>query len=119
MPAEVVVVLQDSPMAEELASAIRDKGHAVQPFIDPIKALEALERAEKAELLITCIGFPRGKPNGQSLALMARMKRPGIKLVFLTRPGEDRHVCQLGDCVPLPVAVPQLAEFAEELLNRN
>lgn len=117
MPAQVVVVLQEAAVAEELAEAIRTSGRTVRSFTDPLEALEALEQAEKAELLITCIGFPPGKPNGKSLALMGRMRRPGIKLIFLTRPGEDQHVCDLGECLPLPADVPKLTAMTTTLLS--
>ena len=39
-------------------------------------ALSALENADRADVLITRLTFPPGNPNGVSLALMARAKRP-------------------------------------------
>jgi len=41
-------------------------------------ALSALENADRADVLITRLTFPPGNPNGVSLALMARAKRPSI-----------------------------------------
>ena len=49
-------------------------------------ALDALENAQRVEVLITRVRFPPGKPNGIALALMARHKRPGIKVLFTARP---------------------------------
>lgn len=117
MPAQVVVVFHDPKITEELAYAIRSNGHVVQPFTDPMLALNALEQAQKVELLITCVQFSAGKPNGRSLALMARRKRPGIKCMFLTRPGEDQHVRDLGECVSLSTHIPSLAGMADALLG--
>lgn len=119
MPAQVVMVLQDDLALGGLANAIRANGHTVQPFTDPMDALTALEQAKRVELLITCLQFPPGKPNGQALARMARMKRPGIKCIFVVMPGEGEHVEDMGDCVPMPVDVPRIAALAEELLSRN
>lgn len=116
MPAQVVVVLQNASVAKELSDAIQANGHTVQPFTDPLQALDALERAEKIELLITCIQFPANKPNGRSLALMAKMKRPGIKVIFISRPGEEQHVSDLGSCLPPPIDVLQVSTLAEKLL---
>lgn len=116
MPAQVVVVLQDSVALNAVACAIRSNGHTVQPFVDPLRALSALEQAHKVELLITCVSFVTGKGNGRSLVLMTRMKRPDVKCIFLVQPGEDHHVRDLGECLPLPVDVPRLAQLAEAML---
>lgn len=116
MPAQVVVVLDDADTVRALTNAIRANGHTVQPFTDPLAAMNALEGAKKAELLITCIAFPTGKGNGRSLALMARYKRPGIKLIFLCHPRDEEHIGDLGRCLPLPVDVPKVVGLAERLL---
>lgn len=68
------------------------------------------------ELLITCVQFPPGKPNGRSLALMARQKRPGVKLIFICEPGQEQHVTNLGPHLPPPVVVLKVAALAERLL---
>lgn len=116
MPAQVVVVLDDADAVEAVMNAIRAHGHSVQPFTDPMQALEALEGARRVRLLITCVSFPAGKGNGRSLALMARLKRPTIKLLFLCRPEEEDYIRDLGQCLTLPVDVPKVAELAEQLL---
>jgi CheY-like chemotaxis protein len=115
----VVIVHQEPAAGEAMAEAIHAHGHTVRLFTDPMPALDALEHAEQAELLITCVQFPPGKPNGRSLAMMARMRRREIKLVFLTASEEEQYVCDLGECVPLPADVPKLAELAERLLGRK
>lgn len=119
MPAQVVVVLDEIEAAGALAHSIRANGHTVEPFTDPIQAMGALEQAKRAELLITCVQFPAGRGNGRSLALVARMKRPGIKLIFLCRPHDEEHIGDLGHCLPLPVNVRKVVELAEQLLNEN
>lgn len=119
MPAQVVVVLQDSAVVDAVTNAIRANGHTVQPFTDPILALAAVERAKRMALLITCVQFPPGKPNGRSLALMARQKRPGIKLIFICEPRQEQYVADLGPRLPPPVEVPKVAALAEQLLAGN
>lgn len=113
MPAQVVIVHPDSVACKDLAEAIRANGHTVQPFVSPMLALAALEQATQVELLITCVQFNPGMPNGKALAMMTLRKRPGLKLLFLTGPGEAEHVADLGECLPLssgPVAVANTAE---------
>ncbi len=116
MPAQVVLVLQDSAVLAALASAVEENGHTVQTFSDPMAALTALEQARSVELLITDVRFPPGKPNGRSLALMATMKRPGIKLLFLCAPEEEEHIADLGRCLSPPVDVVQVASLVEQSL---
>lgn len=119
MPAQVVVVLQDSATVDGLTSAFRANGHTVQPFTDPMLALAAVEQAKRMELLITCVQFPSGKPNGRSLALMAQQKRPGIKLIFICEPRQEPHVADLGLCLPSPVDAAKVAALGEQLLAGN
>ena len=83
MPARIVVVLNEPEIAEEAASALRAQGHDPLAFADPMTALELLERAERLELLVTCLNFPPGKPNGIALGRMARLKRPSIRVLFV------------------------------------
>lgn len=117
MPAQVVLVHQDSAVLNALTNSLRANGYTVQPFTDPMEALTALEQAKRVQLLVTCVQFPSGTPNGQALARMARHKRPGIKCIFLTQPGESEHVADLGDSLPMPVDVPKVAGLPEQLLS--
>jgi hypothetical protein len=58
----------------------------------------ALDEAHCVELLITRVDFSPGKPNGISLARMARYKRPTIQVVF--------------------TALPEFAEYTDGLVSR-
>jgi hypothetical protein len=64
-------------------------------------ALRALE-TEHFEILITRVRFAIGQPNGAALARMARMKRPGTKVVF-TATTENVEYTGLGEVVTAPV----------------
>lgn len=104
-------------MLDAVADAIRGNGHTVQAFDDPLPALDALEQPRRVELLITGVRFAPGKPNGQSLALMARMKRPGIKAIFICPPEEQQHIADLGQSLAPPVDVQAVIVLAEQLLS--
>jgi hypothetical protein len=56
-----------------------------------MSAIEALEAAQLIEVLITRVIFPEGQPNGVSLALMARVKKPGVKVLFAALPETQKH----------------------------
>jgi CheY-like chemotaxis protein len=82
MPAQIVLVHDVEDFATETATGLRNVGYEVAVFTDPNAALDALEAAETVELLITRVNFPAGKPNGVSLALMTRTRRPNIRVIF-------------------------------------
>jgi hypothetical protein len=77
MPARVVVVLGPD-LSEETAAALDKAGYEAAALADPMTALDALESAERVELLITRLDFGHGKPNGTAPARMTRHKRPKI-----------------------------------------
>lgn len=117
MPARIVVVHDAPYFAEEIATVLRAKGRDVAAFTDPMSALSALESAEKIQLLAARAEFQPGKPNGVSLALMARLKRPGI-LTLLTGPQEIAHHAEgIGEFLPAPVTVEDFVVAIERLLD--
>src|SRR5690242_7531024 len=103
MPARVVVVLNEPEIAEEAASALRAQGQDALALVDPMAALEALEGAERIEALVTCLDFAPGKPNGIALGRMARLKRPGIRVLFVGPTDLEELSEGLGTFLPFPV----------------
>ncbi len=86
MPARIVVAHDDPEFLESTVQALRDAGHDVASFADCISTINAFEGAQRSELLITRMIFGPGQQNGVSLARMARMKRPKIKVLFVALP---------------------------------
>ncbi len=86
MPASIVVVHDDPQFIELSVSALLDAGHDVRAFFSSMAAISVLEAPEQLELLVSRVVFPEGQPNGVSLARMARVKRPGVKILFVARP---------------------------------
>ena len=117
MPARIVVVLNEPGIAEEAASALRAQGHDSLALADPMTALELLERAERLELLVTCLNFPPGKPNGIALGRMARLKRPSIRVLFVGPADLEEHAAGLGTFLTSPVTVPQVVEGVLRMLD--
>jgi DNA-binding NtrC family response regulator len=116
MPARVVLVHDDIDFREQAAAALRDAGHDVKAFSGSMAALSALEAAGAIELLITRATFPLGSPNGVALARMARVKKPGIKVLF-TAPAElQEHTEGLGEHMTTPVSIPELVKGATRML---
>ncbi len=116
MPAQVVLVHNVTKFAFEAAAAIRDAGYGVAVFTDPVKALDALDRAQTIEVLITRVNFPPGKPNGVSLALMTRYRRPNVRVIFTARAEMARHTQDIGELLAAPISIPDLVEAVRRLL---
>ena len=62
-----------------------------------------LEFTQLIEVLITRVLFPEGQPNGVAFGLMARMKRPGIKVLFVDRRDTQEHTEGVGEFLPASV----------------
>ena len=81
-------------------------------------ATDALEHPVHIELLITRVRFPEGTPNGVALARMARVKRPGIKVLFTSFPEVEMHTDGLGEFLPRPFGQEELLAVVARLLDQ-
>ena len=119
MPGQIVLVHNRAAFGNEAASALREAGYAVAAFTDPMRALDALDGGETTELLITRVNYPKGKPNGVALALMARNRCPDMRVLFTARADMQRHAEGIGEFLPTPVAVSELVAVVTRLLPRS
>ena len=115
MPAHVVLVHDEEAFSADLGRALAESGYQVLAFPDPLVALQALETAERLELLITRIEFPKGRSNGQALALMARKTRPDVKVLFVCSPEFNRYGEGLGEVLLAPATVSDVVKTAMRL----
>src|SRR4051812_17295986 len=88
MPARVTVVHTD-PTLIDLAPALRADGHDVALFTDPLAAWDALGGARRIEALITRVEFGPNLPHGLALARAARMKIPGVRVLYVDAPEQE------------------------------
>jgi DNA-binding NtrC family response regulator len=119
MPASVVVVHDDPTFLNAATVALRDAGYDVAAFEDSMEALLALEGAAQVEVLVTRVSFPEGKPNGVSLALMTRTKRPSLKVIFAAKSEHETFTEGIGELIPHPVDLPTLAESVARLIEEG
>jgi DNA-binding NtrC family response regulator len=103
MPARVVVVHDEPDFIDRTVAALRAAGHDVMAFSSSMSAIVALEHAQQIEVLVTRVIFPEGQPNGVSLALMTKMKKPGVKVLFAALPETQKHTEGVGEFLPAPV----------------
>lgn len=119
MPARVIVVLDEPGFATTAAAEINAAGYDAVALPDSMAGVEALKDAHRIELLITCPDFAEGKPNGISLALMARARRPGLKVLFIGDPGMERFTAGVGTLMVPPATTQELVEKARDMLEAS
>ena len=81
--ARILLVDDDPVFGEAIASVLRVAGFEVFLAPDYRLALEDLESTRPIDLLITDIVMPE-RVNGVALSRMARMRRPDLKVIYLT-----------------------------------
>jgi hypothetical protein len=81
--------------------------------------LDALESAEKIELLITPAQFPPGQPHGVALGRIARVKRPGVKMLFISKPEDQQFTEGVGEILLAPVTVDEIVAKIREMLPKS
>ena len=119
MPACIVLVHDDPGFANPALAALRAAGYDAVGFQDLMSAIDALEHPKRIELLITRVRFPPGTPNGVALACMARLKRPGIKVLFTSFPEVRQHTDGIGEFLPRPLSSDELLETVARMLDAH
>ena len=119
MPAQIVIVHDEPEFAEATLAALRGAGYDAIAIMDSMSGIDALEHAKHIELLITRVRFPSGTPNGAALARMARLKRPGIKVLFAAFPEVQVYTEGLGEFLPRPLSTDELLETVGRMLGRH
>jgi DNA-binding NtrC family response regulator len=117
MPASIVVVHDDPKFREYIVTVLQAAGYDTKAFAGSMAALDVLDEATtRIELLITSVLFPEGTPNGISLARMARMKKPGVRILFTAREENREHTGGIGEFLAVPVSGPELVATVERML---
>jgi PAS domain S-box-containing protein len=80
---KVVLVVEDETIVRILVNDIvEDLGYLCLEAGDGVSALRILDSGQRVDLLVTDIGLPG--LNGRQLADAARVKRPALKVLFMT-----------------------------------
>ena len=119
MPARIVLVHDDPALRSQFSRSCGRQDTISLRFQILLLAIDALEYPKHIELLITRVRFPSGKPNGVALARMARIKRPGIKVLFTAFPEVQQHTDGLGEFLPRPISTDELLETVGRMLDRH
>lgn len=81
---ETIVLIEDERALREIVEEVlREAGYCVLTAQDGPTGLQILNSDTRADLLITDVGLPGGL-NGRQVADAARLRRPGLKVLFVT-----------------------------------
>jgi len=119
---EVVLVIDDDPTVRMLVSEVlTDLGYAVMEASDGPTGMKTLDSGSRIDLLITDVGLPGGM-NGRQVADAARVRRPDLKVLFITGYAENavigkRRLSKGMFVVTKPFQLDTLAQRIREIIE--
>ena len=119
---EVVLIIDDDPTVRMLvAEVLGELGYAVMEAADGPSGLKILDSEARLDLLITDVGLPGGM-NGRQVADAARVRRPNLKILFITGYAENAVIGKrrLGEgmfVVTKPFQLENLAQRIREIIT--
>lgn len=120
---ETILVVDDEPSVRMLVvDLLGDLGYTVLEAEDGAGGLALLESNARIDLLISDVGLP-GMMNGRQMADAARVRRPGLKVLFITGYAEAALLDhgQLGPGMSVltkPFSIDAMAGRVRELVVR-
>jgi PAS domain S-box-containing protein len=117
----VLVVEDDTIVRQLIVEVLRELGYRVREAGDGPSGLRILESDERIDLLITDIGLPG--LNGRQIADAARVRRAGLKVLFMTGYAENAALAngflEPGmEMITKPFTVDALAERIRTIFER-
>jgi DNA-binding response OmpR family regulator len=119
MPSQIVLVHDDETFRVSVTKALEAEGYAVTCYPDALAAADALSAVKLVELLITRARFRPGRSNGASLARMLKVKKLGLRVIFVADVENQEHVAGLGIFMPAPVAISELVKIVRGELGSD
>ena len=116
----ILVVEDELLVAMVMAETLQEHGYTVHEAAEGQAALRILESSVPVDLLVTDVGLPG--INGRQLAEMARVLRPGLKVLFLTGYAHDKAAGneppkQGGDLISKPVPMDVLLAKVKAIME--
>ncbi|BCW87781.1 Sensor histidine kinase RcsC [Alphaproteobacteria bacterium SO-S41] len=119
---ETVLVVDDEPTIRMLVmEVLEDLGYAAIEASDGASGMKILESDARIDLLVSDVGLPGGM-NGRQMADAARLRRPDLKILFITGYAENAvvgngHLERGMHVMTKPFAMEALAVRIRELIG--
>jgi CheY-like chemotaxis protein len=119
MPASILVVDDDEGVRRVVVVTLERAGYTVGAAADYESARPILDGPSPLDLLVTDLRLGEGTPHGYSIARLARVRRPDLKLIVMTG-GDDPEESALAEAGDLMLQKPfrprELLEMVQSLL---
>ncbi len=87
-----MLIVDDEPTVRMLVTEVlEDLGYTAIEAADSVAGLKVLQSDVRIDLLVTDVGLPGGM-NGRQMADAGRVRRPGLKVLFITGYAENAAV---------------------------
>ena len=119
---ETVLVVDDEPTIRMLVTEVLDDlGYQVIEAADGVAGVALLNSDTRIDLLVTDVGLPGGV-NGRQVAEAGRLRRPGLKILFITGYAENAvlnhgHLEKGMQVLTKPFALEALASRIKSLIG--
>jgi len=115
--ATILLVEDDEILRQATARHLENAGYQVIAAGKSNEALDELDLGRQVDLAVIDVCMPRGQVNGLALARMARWRRPGLPIVFVTGYPEVLEAEVINEPIFLkPVDLGLLADKIKERL---
>ena len=116
----ILVIEDDEAYRHVVITILQNAGFEVLPASDFASAMPIIESNERVDLLLTDIVMPPGTPQGIAIALMARERRPNLKVVYMSGHHDVRYVGALiegAEFLRKPFRAAQLIALIKSVLD--
>ncbi len=82
--AHILVIEDDDSFRSTVVQMLERSGYRATAVPAFAAAIEIIESSERVDLLLTDIHMPAGTPHGVAIAQMAQLRRPSLKVVYMS-----------------------------------
>jgi two-component system OmpR family response regulator len=95
-----IVVVEDDPQYRSLVVRMLEAaGYRVTAAEGFTAALNAIEGAAAVDPLLADIGMPAGSPHGLSIGKVAQLRKPGLKVLYMSGSDPSGYLFARGESV--------------------
>jgi CheY-like chemotaxis protein len=112
----ILLVEDDEALGYSLARQLETRGYKVTAVLSSMAAVNVIDSDTAIDLLVADLVMPTGQPSGLALGRMTKMKRPRMKLMFISGYDLDENLLP-GKLLRKPVDVDGLIAEIGTLLS--
>src|ERR1700693_6607950 len=97
--AHIVVVEDDPQYRRMVVRMLEAAGYRATGADGLTSAVSAIEAAAQVDLLLADIGMPAGSPHGLSIGKVAQLRKPGLKVLYMSGSDPSGYLFAQGESV--------------------